>query len=421
MRSVKTPPRFEVKAPAGAPNVVIVLIDDLGFGAHEHVRRPDPRRRRSTGSAQDGLRYNNFHTTALCSPTRAALKSGRNHHVNMGSITEMATGVPGQHRPDPQQRRARGRDAAAERLQHRRLRQVARDGGLGDERLRPVRPLADRARASTSSTASSAARPTSGRRSSTTASRQVELPHDPKYHFMTDMTDKAIAWIELPEGADAGQAVLRLLRAGRHARAAPRAAGVDRQVEGQVRPGLGQAARGDAGAPDRSWASCRRARSSRRSPRRSRTGTTLSADEKRLFAHQAEVFAAFVEYDRPRDRPDARGDRRDRRRLDNTLVFYIAGDNGTSAEGGANGMFNEYTYFNGVARAGAGPAEGDRQVGRARDLPAHGRGLGGGVRHAFRVDQAGRVELRRHAQRHGGPLAEGHQGEERDPHASSTT
>jgi arylsulfatase len=68
------PPRFEVKAPKGAPNVVPTL-DRL---------------------AQSGLRYNNFHTTALCSPTRAALKSGRNHHtVNMAYITEMATGLPG--------------------------------------------------------------------------------------------------------------------------------------------------------------------------------------------------------------------------------------------------------------------------------------------------------------------------------------
>ena len=73
----------------------------------------------------------------------------------------------------------------------------------------------------------------------------------------------------------------------------------------------------------------------------------LSADEKRLFARQAEVFAAFVEYTdheigRMLRAIDATGE------ADNTLVFYIAGDNGTSGEGGANGMFNEYTYFNGV-------------------------------------------------------------------------
>ena len=113
-RNVKAPPRFEVKAPAGAPNVVIVLIDDLGFGVADTVRRPGRARRRSIGLAQDGLRYNNFHTTALCSPTRAALKSGRNHHtVNMGFITEMATGVPGRHRPDSQRDGARWRKCCA--------------------------------------------------------------------------------------------------------------------------------------------------------------------------------------------------------------------------------------------------------------------------------------------------------------------
>ena len=94
-RKVKAPPRFEVKAPKGAPNVVIVLIDDMGFGVPSSFGGPVPMPTLDK-LAQSGLRYNNFHTTALCSPTRAALKSGRNHHtLNMGFITEMATGMPG--------------------------------------------------------------------------------------------------------------------------------------------------------------------------------------------------------------------------------------------------------------------------------------------------------------------------------------
>src|SRR5262245_17646713 len=94
-RKVKLPPHFQVNAPAGAPNVVIVLIDDLGFGATSSFGGPI-RTPTLDSLAQNGLRYTNFHTTALCSPTRAALKSGRNHHtVNMGFITEMATGFPG--------------------------------------------------------------------------------------------------------------------------------------------------------------------------------------------------------------------------------------------------------------------------------------------------------------------------------------
>src|SRR5204863_3954720 len=90
------PPRFEVKAPANAPNVLIVLIDDMGFGQSSSfggpIHMPTVER-----LANEGLRYNQFHTTALCSPTRAALLSGRNHHVNnFGSIAETATAVSGQ-------------------------------------------------------------------------------------------------------------------------------------------------------------------------------------------------------------------------------------------------------------------------------------------------------------------------------------
>src|ERR1700730_9735304 len=89
-RNATPPPRFEVKAPAGAPNVLIVLIDDMGFGMSEAfggpIHMPTVER-----LANEGLRYNEFHTTALCSPTRSALLSGRNHHMNnMGAITELA-------------------------------------------------------------------------------------------------------------------------------------------------------------------------------------------------------------------------------------------------------------------------------------------------------------------------------------------
>ena len=94
-RNAKPPARFEVKAPAKAPNVVIVLIDDVGFGGPSTfggpIRTPTMDR-----LAETGLRFNNFHTTALCSPTRNALKTGRNHHtVNTGSIMETATAFPG--------------------------------------------------------------------------------------------------------------------------------------------------------------------------------------------------------------------------------------------------------------------------------------------------------------------------------------
>ena len=85
-RNAKAPPRFEVKAPKGAPNVLIILIDDMGFGQSSAFGGPI-HMPTAEKLAKGGLRYNRFHTTALCSPTRAALLTGRNHHVcNMGSI-----------------------------------------------------------------------------------------------------------------------------------------------------------------------------------------------------------------------------------------------------------------------------------------------------------------------------------------------
>src|SRR4029450_10013832 len=89
------PPIEQLRPPAGAPNVLIVLIDDTGFGSSSAFGGPvnTPTAERL---AQNGLKYNRFHTTALCSPTRQALLTGRNHHaVGMGGITELATSAPG--------------------------------------------------------------------------------------------------------------------------------------------------------------------------------------------------------------------------------------------------------------------------------------------------------------------------------------
>jgi len=91
----KFPPIEQLRPPKGAPNVLVILIDDAGFGSASAFGGPC-----STPSAERlaarGLKYNRFHTTALCSPTRQALLTGRNHHtVGMGCITEAATGSPG--------------------------------------------------------------------------------------------------------------------------------------------------------------------------------------------------------------------------------------------------------------------------------------------------------------------------------------
>ena len=91
----KFPPITPLRPPTGAPNVLIVLLDDVGFGASSAFGGPCQTSNAERLAAK-GLKYNRFHTTALCSPTRAAMLSGRNHHaVGMGGITEIATSAPG--------------------------------------------------------------------------------------------------------------------------------------------------------------------------------------------------------------------------------------------------------------------------------------------------------------------------------------
>src|SRR5260370_15373891 len=96
VRNATPPPRFVVKAPPGAPNILLVLIDDMGFGQSSAFGGPI-HMPTVEALANSGLRYNEFHTTALCSPTRSALLTGRNHHMNnFGSVAETATAFPGQ-------------------------------------------------------------------------------------------------------------------------------------------------------------------------------------------------------------------------------------------------------------------------------------------------------------------------------------
>ena len=175
---------------------------------------------------------------------------------------------------------------------------------------------------------------------------QVEVSHDPKYNFMTDMTDKAIEWIQGEKSLTPDKPFYMYFAPG--ATHAPhhvpkewidknkgrfdsgwdkmREETLARQIE------LGVVPKGTKLAPK---------------PEAIKDWDKLSADEKKLFARQMEVYAAFGEYadyeiGRLVDGIEATG------QLDNTLIFYIIGDNGTSAEGGMNGLYNEMTYFNGV-------------------------------------------------------------------------
>ena len=342
---VKAPPRFQVKAPEGAPNVVIVLVDDMGFGVPSTFGGPVPMPTLD-GLAQQGLRYNNFHTTALCSPTRAALKSGRNHHtVNMGFITEMATSMPGSTGQIPnataplaEMLRLNGYATAAFGKWHETPAWETSVAGpfdrwpthqgfdkfygfLGGETNQWAPYLYD-------------------------GFAQVELPDDPNYHFMTDMTDKAVAWIKYQKALTPGKPAFVYFAPG--ATHAPHHVPKEWIAKWQ-------------GKFDMGWDTLREQTLARQiqlgvvpagtklapKPSAIKDWDTLSADEKRLFTRQAEVFAAYADYT---DHEIGRMLKAfaDVGEADNTLVFYIAGDNGTSGEGGQNGMFNEYTYFNGV-------------------------------------------------------------------------
>ena len=141
-RNAKPPARFEVKAPKSAPNVVIVLIDDVGIRRAEHVRRPDPHA--DDGSARAGrpaLQQLPHDGAVLADAQRAQDRPEsphREHRFDHGDRDSL----PREHGPESEQRRAAGGNDAAQRLQHRRLRQVARNGRLGNQRVGPVRSLA---------------------------------------------------------------------------------------------------------------------------------------------------------------------------------------------------------------------------------------------------------------------------------------
>lgn len=192
-RDAQAPPRFEVKAPAGAPNVLIVLIDDMGFGQSDAFGGPI--HMPTVGRlATNGLRYNQFHTTALCSPTRAALLTGRNHHMgNMGSITETATAFPGQtgQRPErvaplAEMLRLNGFATAAFGKSHETAAWEVSPSGPTDRW--PTRSGFDKFYGFIGGETNQWAPMLYD------GLTLIEPPRRPDYHFMTDMTDQAIAW-----------------------------------------------------------------------------------------------------------------------------------------------------------------------------------------------------------------------------------
>jgi len=344
-RDATAPPRFEVKAPEGAPNVLIVLVDDMGFGVPSAFGGP-VHMPAADRLASQGLRYNQFHTTALCSPTRTALLSGRNHHTNnMGSITETATAFPGNTGQRPsnvaplaEMLRLNGYSTAFFGKNHETAPWEVSVSGPTDRW--PTRSGFDKFYGFFGGETDQWS-PTLY-----DGMARVETPHYPGYNFMTDMTDQAITWMKFQKSLTPDKPFFIYFAPG--ATHAPHH--VPREWADKYK-----------GKFDQGWDTLREETLARQiamgvvpagttlapKPEAITDWDALTPDEKRLFARQMEVYAGFGEYcdheiGRLLEALDETG------QLDTTLVFYILGDNGTSAEGGMSGMFSEMTYFNNV-------------------------------------------------------------------------
>ena len=344
VRKAKAPPRFEVTAPKGAPNVVIVLIDDFGFGQSSAfggpIHMPTAER-----MAKGGLKYNRFHTCALCSPTRMALLTGRNHHsCNGGVVMELATAFPGYTGVRPQSvatlaemLRQNGYITGAFGKYHETAPWEVSPSGPFDRW--PTRSGFDKFYGFVAGETDQWAPLLFD------GTTYVRPPHDPNYHFTTDMTTRAIEWIRYHQALTPDRPFFTYYATG--ATHAPHHApkeyiakykgkfdqGWDKlreeTLERQVK--LGVVPKGTKLPP---------------MPPGVKAWDTLSADEKKLFARQMEVHAGFGEHtDHEVGRLVAALE--EMGELDNTLFFYILGDNGASAEGGLIGTLNEIIHLNG--------------------------------------------------------------------------
>ena len=344
-RNATAPARFEVKAPDRAPNVVVVLIDDIGFGASSSFGGPInmPTLEKL---ARGGLRYNRFHTTALCSPTRVALLTGRNHHVNnAGAIMELATGFPGNtgirpHSVTPlaQILRMNGYSTAAFGKYHETPPWEVSTSGpydrwptgsgfdkfygfIGGETNQWAPAIFD-------------------------GVTRVEHDMSPGYHFTTDMTNQAIKWVSAQHSLTPDKPFYVYFATG--ATHAPHHAPKEwiQKYKGKFAGGWDKLREETFARQKQMGVIPANAKLTAR-PKEIPAWDDMSADQKRLFERQMETFAGFSEHTdhevgRLVAQLEALGE------LDNTLFFYIVGDNGASAEGGPEGAYNEMMALNGI-------------------------------------------------------------------------
>jgi arylsulfatase len=328
-----------IEAPTRAPNVLLILTDDVGWGASSTFGGPIPTPTYDK-LARDGLRYNTFHTTALCSPTRAALLTGRNHHsASTGVIMELGTGYPGYNSLMP---KSCGTIA-----------EILKQNGWNTAWFGKNHNVPDW---QSSQTGPFDLWPTGlgfehfyGFIGGDTdqwhpalfdGTQPIETPaHDPKYHMDADIADHAIGWIQQQHSL------------------AP-----DKPFFAYYAPGLAHAPHHAPkewiakfkGQFDQGWDKVREETLARQiqqgavpagtklTPRPDAIPAwdSLSADQKKLYAHMMEVYAACLSYcdynvGRVIQSVADSGD------LDNTIIIYIQGDNGASAEGTPQGSSNE--------------------------------------------------------------------------------
>jgi arylsulfatase len=343
--SVKDFPK-EVQAPKGAPNVLLILTDDVGFGASSTFGGPIPTVTMDR-LAKNGLRYNQFHTTALCSPTRAALLSGRNHHsVSTGVIMELATGFPGYNSLMP---KSAGTFA-----------EILKQNGYNTSWYGKNHNVPDW---HTSQGGPFDLWPTGlgfeyfyGFIGGDTSqwnpalfegTKPIEPPHGVKdYFFDKDMADHTINWLRMQHAVAPGKPFLAYYAPG--TAHAPHHAPKDwiAKFKGKFDQGWDKVREETFARQKQMGIIPANAKLTERS-----TGIpawdSLNADQKKVFAHMMEVYAAALSHcdyqmGRILDAIEAQ------RELDNTLVIYIQGDNGASGEGGMQGLLNEMTVFNAI-------------------------------------------------------------------------
>ncbi|TSD83751.1 arylsulfatase [Mycobacterium sp. KBS0706] len=337
----------QVVPPKGAPNILLVLIDDEGFGAPSTFGGviPTPNLDRIANS---GLRYTQFHTTSLCSPTRAALITGRNHHsVGFGVISEASTGYPGYNSVITKDKttigailKANGYATSWFGKNHNTPAFVTSQAGPFDQW---PNGMGFEYFYGFNSGETNQWQPDLYRNST----RIYPYLNNPGYNLITDMADDAIDYLGRINALDPKKPFFLYYAPGAtHAPHHPTQEWIDK-FKGKFSMGW-NALRDEIFANQKRLGVIPQDAQLTPWPHDLlKNWDELTAEEKKLFERQMEVYAAYLAYN---DYEIGRVVQaiEDMGKLDNTLIIYISGDNGASAEGSPEGTPNEMTFFNGV-------------------------------------------------------------------------